>query len=772
MGANRKLQAEIDRTLKRVAEGIDVFDQIWEKRKDFDTGTNPAQKEKYEADLKKEIKKLQRYRDQIKTWIGNADIKDKNDLVNARKAVEREMERFKDCEKETKTKAFSKEGLARDAKQDPKDKHRAEMREWINTIVEDLHVRVESLDAEIEGMANPKKKAKPLPKLLHLEEATSRHKQHIVRLEQVLRLMENEEVQPEEVQDEVKPMIEDYMERGEDDFDEFADVDGLYPAALIEQLDSLETQMPVTGALQGVKEKDKGDRARDKDREREAERQREKDRAAAKAVKEQLAEKAAGGLKPIAEEEEPAPSPAKPSVAMKTRSSADKPLEKANSGEPLASPRGLPAPSAASTSTPKIAGPTPQTVQAAPAPLAPISVPRMRQDGFDIPPSPSPAASDSSMLSSATAATAASKQEGGPKSQAEDEPRGQSGAKTTTGPVPSAAAPRPPAGPWGFSGTDTSAFPQLGEPRVPEAVPGESRKKLLMRDHSRPAAPEAASMQRRTSIGSATGSSGATSSDAHAPASNAGVPPDSPSTSSRPSSQDTGAEQLSQAASMAVDSRFPTPQPQLPELGAAAADLGPHSSQGQGPGAAPSSPGAAPDGWDTSGWRDATVGSGIAPVPLASPAENLRLLQACVQRSIPSALDSVWPTMPLRMKHNPGAVPASYPTQKLSILDNPALFEKLDSEALFFAFYYQPGSLQQYLAARELKRQSWRYHKQHGAWFQRHEEPKQANDEFEQGTYVYFDYNILHDDLQSGWCYRLKQDFTFKYDALEDELQL
>ena len=55
---------------------------------------------------------------------------------------------------------------------------------------------------------------------------------------------------------------------------------------------------------------------------------------------------------------------------------------------------------------------------------------------------------------------------------------------------------------------------------------------------------------------------------------------------------------------------------------------------------------------------------------------------------------------------------------------------------------------------------------------QRHEEPKQANDEFEQGTYVYFDYNILHDDLQSGWCYRLKQDYTFKYDALEDELQL
>lgn len=31
MGAARKLQAEIDRTLKKVQEGIDEFDQIWDK---------------------------------------------------------------------------------------------------------------------------------------------------------------------------------------------------------------------------------------------------------------------------------------------------------------------------------------------------------------------------------------------------------------------------------------------------------------------------------------------------------------------------------------------------------------------------------------------------------------------------------------------------------------------------------------------------------------------------------------------------------------------
>ena len=118
MGASRKLQGEIDRVLKKVQEGVDVFDSIWNKvppwfraalflltkRKVnaflwtilawprilvwsqnrgmriwwqvYDT-ENANQKEKFEADLKKEIKKLQRYRDQIKTWIQSSEIKDK-----------------------------------------------------------------------------------------------------------------------------------------------------------------------------------------------------------------------------------------------------------------------------------------------------------------------------------------------------------------------------------------------------------------------------------------------------------------------------------------------------------------------------------------------------------------------------------------------------------------------------------------------------------------------------------------------------------------------
>ncbi len=50
--------------------------------------TNQTQKEKLETDLKTQIKKLQRMRDQIKTWVASNDIKDKSQLLEYRKLIE------------------------------------------------------------------------------------------------------------------------------------------------------------------------------------------------------------------------------------------------------------------------------------------------------------------------------------------------------------------------------------------------------------------------------------------------------------------------------------------------------------------------------------------------------------------------------------------------------------------------------------------------------------------------------------------------------------
>ena len=57
MSSAKKLQGEIDRVLKGVQEGQEVFEDIWDKVHEAST---PAQKEKFEGELKTQIKKLQR----------------------------------------------------------------------------------------------------------------------------------------------------------------------------------------------------------------------------------------------------------------------------------------------------------------------------------------------------------------------------------------------------------------------------------------------------------------------------------------------------------------------------------------------------------------------------------------------------------------------------------------------------------------------------------------------------------------------------------------
>lgn len=103
------------------------------------------------------------------------------------------------------------------------------------------------------------------------------------------------------------------------------------------------------------------------------------------------------------------------------------------------------------------------------------------------------------------------------------------------------------------------------------------------------------------------------------------------------------------------------------------------------------------------------------------------------------------------------------------VFEDPAIFEKFNPDTLFFIFYYEQGTYQQFLAARELKKQSWRFHKKYKTWFQRHQEPQVTTDDYEQGTYVYFDYQGSYEN-KSGWCQRIKYDFTFEYEFLEDEL--
>lgn len=101
-----------------------------------------------------------------------------------------------------------------------------------------------------------------------------------------------------------------------------------------------------------------------------------------------------------------------------------------------------------------------------------------------------------------------------------------------------------------------------------------------------------------------------------------------------------------------------------------------------------------------------------------------------------------------------------YPKRKLV---GEHMFERFDVDTLFFIFYFQKDTYEQYLAAKELKKRAWRFHKKYLTWFKRLEAPRVTNEEYEQGTYAFFDFE------PGGWCQRRKSDFTFKYSYLEDE---
>lgn len=57
-----------------------------------------------------------------------------------------QMERFKVVERETKTKAYSKEGLGAAQKLDPAQKEREEMSSWLISSIDTLNLQVTTLN--------------------------------------------------------------------------------------------------------------------------------------------------------------------------------------------------------------------------------------------------------------------------------------------------------------------------------------------------------------------------------------------------------------------------------------------------------------------------------------------------------------------------------------------------------------------------------------------------------------------------------------------------
>uniref|UniRef100_A0AAZ3PCS5 CCR4-NOT transcription complex subunit 3 n=1 Tax=Oncorhynchus tshawytscha TaxID=74940 RepID=A0AAZ3PCS5_ONCTS len=221
MADKRKLQGEIDRCLKKVTEGVEQFEDIWQK---LHNAANANQKEKYEADLKKEIKKLQRLRDQIKTWVASNEIKDKRQLVENRKLIETQMERFKIVERETKTKAYSKEGLGLAQKVDPAQREKEEVGNWLTNTIDTLNMQVDQFESEVESLSVQTRKKKgdkeKQDRIEELKRFIEKHRYHIRMLETILRMLDNDTLPVDSIR-KIKDDVEYYMDSSQDpDFEE------------------------------------------------------------------------------------------------------------------------------------------------------------------------------------------------------------------------------------------------------------------------------------------------------------------------------------------------------------------------------------------------------------------------------------------------------------------------------------------------------------------------------------------------------------------------
>ncbi|KAK7380649.1 hypothetical protein VNO78_33164 [Psophocarpus tetragonolobus] len=885
MGASRKLQGEIDRVLKKVQEGVDVFDSIWNKVYDTD---NANQKEKFEADLKKEIKKLQRYRDQIKTWIQSSEIKDKKvsasyeqALVDARKLIEREMERFKICEKETKTKAFSKEGLGQQPKTDPREKAKSETRDWLNNVVGELESQIDSFEAELEGLSVKKGKSRP-PRLTHLETSITRHKAHIKKCEFILRLLDNDELSPEQVND-VKDFLDDYVERNQEDFEEFSDVEELYSSLPLDKVESLEDIVTIPPGLAKV--------------------------APVLSLKPSLTASASASASQTSEQAEDTASqdsnsdigartpPAKSSIVSPTTTTPP-----GNFSTPVSVNVQVPNLSSA----PAVASilPGSNSVRSSLEISGAVNVSSfvnqsstMKEEEINSFPGrrPSPSLSDVALVRNMSRNSLSNQATnniplvsgnmvssngslGSVPSVSEitkrnilvaDDKLGSNGmvqplvsplsnrmimsqvarandgtssvdssnvneAATVSGRVfsPSSAS--------GMQWRPGSPFQNqndMGQIRARPEIAPDHRERYLQKlqqvqQHGQSALlnmpsfaggnPKQFSTQQQNPLlqqFNSQGPSVASQSGVGLGVQSPGLSgiastslPQPPNTVHSPSSQQPLLSVVSKDADVG-NSKVEEPQQQIfPD------DSGTESTASTGisknfmnedelkstyavdsPAGVPASlpepaqtsrdidlsPGQPLQSNQRSGnlgviGRSSTDLGAVGDSFSASTANfggvrdqlyNLQMLEAA-HLKLPQPKDSERPRT-YTPKH-PTITPPSFPQVQAPIVNNPAFWERVGLEpygtdTLFFAFYYQQNTYQQYMAAKELKKQSWRYHRKYNTWFQRHEEPKVATDEYEQGTYVYFDFHIANDDLQHGWCQRIKTDFTFEYNYLEDE---
>ncbi|KAF3814988.1 hypothetical protein GH733_017264 [Mirounga leonina] len=774
MADKRKLQGEIDRCLKKVSEGVEQFEDIWQK---LHNAANANQKEKYEADLKKEIKKLQRLRDQIKTWVASNEIKDKRQLIDNRKLIETQMERFKVVERETKTKAYSKEGLGLAQKVDPAQKEKEEVGQWLTNTIDTLNMQVDQFESEVESLSVQTRKKKgdkdqKQDRIEGLKRHIEKHRYHVRMLETILRMLDNDSILVDAIR-KIKDDVEYYVDSSQDpDFEEneflYDDLDlEDIPQALVatsppshshmeDEIFNQSSSTPTSTTSSSPIPPSPANCTTENS---------EDDKKRGRSTDSEVSQSPAkNGSKPVHSNQHPQspavppsypPGPPPAASALSTApgsNGASAPAAPASALGPKASPApshssGTPAPYAQAVAPPAPSGPS------AAQPRPPSVQPGGGGGGGNSGGGGGGGAGKQNGTTSYSSVVADSPAEvalssaggGGASSQAPGPPSGPHNPPPGTSKEPSAAAPAGAGGVVPGSGNNTGG-PSLLVPLpvnppsspTPSFSEAKAAGALLNGPPQFSAAPEIKAPEPLSSLKS-----------------------------------------MAERAAISSGIEDPVPTLHLTErgegLGAAVAAAarrggGPHPGLTEGPGPAlpadmilsgTSAPPASAQPPLQLSEVNIPLSLGVCPlgpVPLTKEQLYQQAMEEAAWHHMPHPSDSE--RIRQYLPRNPCPTPPYHHQMPPPHSDTVEFYQRLSTETLFFIFYYLEGTKAQYLAAKALKKQSWRFHTKYMMWFQRHEEPKTITDEFEQGTYIYFDYE--------KWGQRKKEGFTFEYRYLED----
>lgn len=248
--STNKSSREVETVFKKIHEGLDLFNYYFSRH---EASNNDSQREKLESDLKKEIKKLQKFRDQIKTWQGNDSLEATiapQKLQEHRRLVEEAMECYKEVEKNSKMKSFSNQSIMLAAKENGDLIITPEVEdaiEFLTGVEEELNEQNESLEEEYERLSQKKVRKNNMLQIeerkQELEAFKSKNEFHIERIENVVRYLKTGKVSVESVwaiQDDLNFYVESNQEP------DFVDDDTLYDELFKEAKENSENNTTVT----------------------------------------------------------------------------------------------------------------------------------------------------------------------------------------------------------------------------------------------------------------------------------------------------------------------------------------------------------------------------------------------------------------------------------------------------------------------------------------------------------------------------------------------